>query len=69
MSTRKGRPETSGAKPVAAATPEAMAIPAGRTMPREQRLTPPAWPGGRAAPPEREFQVSGKRNRKIAGLA
>ena len=76
MSTRKDKTETSGAKPAAsdakasaATPPEAMAIPAGRTMPREQRLTPPAWPGGRAAPPEREFQVIGKRNRKIEGLA
>ncbi|HEY2956347.1 MAG TPA: xanthine dehydrogenase family protein molybdopterin-binding subunit [Candidatus Eisenbacteria bacterium] len=38
-------------------------------MPAEKRLTPPSWPGGRAAPPNREFQVIGRRNRKIEGLA
>jgi len=52
--------------------PEAqgMSVPAGRLMPREERLTPPAWEGGRAAPPNGgEFHVIGKRNRKIEGLA
>jgi 4-hydroxybenzoyl-CoA reductase alpha subunit len=45
------------------------AVPAGRSMPREQRLTPPAWPEGRAAAPNGEFHVIGKRNRKHEGLA
>jgi 4-hydroxybenzoyl-CoA reductase alpha subunit len=38
-------------------------------MPAEQRLTPPAWPGGRADAPGGEFHVIGKRNRKVEGLA
>jgi 4-hydroxybenzoyl-CoA reductase subunit alpha len=46
-----------------------MAIPAGRRMPSEERLTPPRWDEGRAAPPHGEFSVIGKRNRKIEGLA
>ncbi|MEK7329469.1 MAG: xanthine dehydrogenase family protein, partial [Candidatus Eisenbacteria bacterium] len=46
-----------------------MAIPAGRTMPSEERLTPPRWGEGRTAPPHGEFSVIGKRNRKIEGLA
>ena len=46
-----------------------MAIPAGRTMPSEERLTPPRWGEGRTAPPNGEFSVIGKRNRKIEGLA
>jgi len=46
-----------------------MEIPAGRIMPHEDRLTPPAWPGGRAAAPNRTFRVIGRRNRKIEGLA
>jgi 4-hydroxybenzoyl-CoA reductase subunit alpha len=53
----------------AAAAPPGMAIPAGRSMPRDDRLTPPEWPGGRAAPPDRAFHVVGRRNRKIEGLA
>ena len=44
-------------------------IPAGRTMPKETRLTPPTWPGGRALPPDGEFHVIGKRSRKVEGLA
>ncbi len=46
-----------------------MAVPADRSMPREDRLAPPEWPGGRAAAPNREFNVVGKRNRKLEGLA
>jgi 4-hydroxybenzoyl-CoA reductase alpha subunit len=46
-----------------------MSIPAGRTMPREERLTPPAWPEGRAAAPHGSFSVIGRRNRKVDGLA
>ena len=49
--------------------PGTPAIPADRMMPAEKRLTPPAWPGGRTAPPNREFRVIGKRNRKVEGLA
>src|SRR5262245_24177140 len=67
---RRGRPMTpeqprragEGAKP-------GMEIPSDRIMPGEQRLEPPHWPGGRAAPPQRPFSVIGKRNRKIEGLA
>ena len=47
-----------------------MEVPQGRVMPRESRLTPPVWEGGRAAPPNGgEFHVIGKRNRKVEGLA
>jgi 4-hydroxybenzoyl-CoA reductase alpha subunit len=47
-----------------------MAVPQGRTMPREERLRPPQWEGGRAAPPNGSaFQTIGKRNRKVEGLA
>lgn len=46
-----------------------MAIPAGRTMPKADRLTPPAWEGGRTAPPNGEFHVVGRRARKVEGLA
>src|SRR5437867_6004046 len=49
--------------------PGTPAIPADRMMPAEKRLTPPAWPGGRTAPPNGEFRVIGKRNRKVEGLA
>ena len=49
--------------------PGTPAIPADRMMPAEQRLTPPAWPGGRADAPGGEFHVIGKRNRKVEGLA
>jgi 4-hydroxybenzoyl-CoA reductase subunit alpha len=46
-----------------------MAVPAGRTMPRADRLTPPEWPGGRAAPPNGDaFHVIGTRQRKLEGL-
>ncbi len=51
-----------------AARPD-MAVPVGRQMPREERLSPPAWPGGRSAPPNGSFAVVGRRNRKIEGLA
>jgi len=46
-----------------------MAIPGGRQMPKEDRLEPPRWPGGRSAPPHGDFRVIGKRNRKVEGLA
>ena len=47
-----------------------MAIPVGRQMPKEQRLTPPAWEGGRAAPPNGDaFHVIGQRSRKVEGLS
>jgi 4-hydroxybenzoyl-CoA reductase alpha subunit len=45
-----------------------MEVPAGRMMPRQDRLQPPAWEGGRAAPPDRRFSVIGQRNRKVEGL-
>src|SRR5262249_4629140 len=56
------KPRGSGARPE-------MEIPADRIMPGDQRLDPPRWPGGRAAPPNRAFSVIGKRNRKTAALA
>ncbi len=47
-----------------------MAVPAGREMPGAERLVPPRWEGGRTAPPNGgAFQVIGKRNRKVEGLA
>ena len=46
-----------------------MRVPEGREMPHEDRLAPPDWPGGRAAPPNGEFKVIGRRNRKVEGLA
>ncbi|MBI3540200.1 MAG: molybdopterin-dependent oxidoreductase [Candidatus Eisenbacteria bacterium] len=46
-----------------------MAIPSGRTMPSEERLTPPVWPEGRTAPPNGRFSLIGTRTRKIEGLA
>jgi xanthine dehydrogenase molybdopterin-binding subunit B len=46
-----------------------MRIPAGRSMPGEERLKPPDWPGGRTAAPNGEFSVIGRRNRKVEGLA
>jgi 4-hydroxybenzoyl-CoA reductase alpha subunit len=48
---------------------EGMAIPGGRAMPREDRLAPPDWPGGRSAAPAGGFNVIGRRNRKVEGLA
>jgi 4-hydroxybenzoyl-CoA reductase alpha subunit len=47
-----------------------MAIPKGRQMPKEERLTPPVWEGGRKVPPNGdEFHVIGKRSRKVEGMA
>ncbi|TMQ70036.1 MAG: aldehyde oxidase, partial [Candidatus Eisenbacteria bacterium] len=46
-----------------------MAIPSGRMMPSEERLTPPNWGEGRTAAPNGTFRVIGKRNRKVEGLA
>jgi 4-hydroxybenzoyl-CoA reductase subunit alpha len=58
-----------GGRRVPASPPEGREIPAGRMMPAEERLTPPAWPEGRTAPPHGTFSVIGKRNRKVEGLA
>jgi 4-hydroxybenzoyl-CoA reductase subunit alpha len=44
-------------------------VPPGRLMPKDERLEPPVWIGGRSAAPNGEFAVIGKRNRKIEGLA
>ena len=47
-----------------------MAIPAGRTMPKADRLKPPTWEAGRTAPPNGDaFHAVGKRARKVEGLA
>ena len=49
--------------------PAGMAIPQGRTMPREERLQPPAWEGGRTGAPNPDgFHTIGQRNRKVEGL-
>ena len=58
-----------GARSSRSPGPGTPAIPADRMMPAEKRLTPPAWPGGRANAPGGEFHVIGKRNRKVEGLA
>ncbi len=65
--TEGRRPETvhsdSGRKPE-------MVVPKGRIMPREDRLAPPAWEGGRSVAPNADgFSTIGKRNRKVEGLA
>ena len=50
--------------------PDGMAVPKGRTMPREDRLSPPKWEGGRTDPPNvAGFSTIGRRNRKVEGLA
>jgi len=49
--------------------PKGMQVPAGRAMPREDRLAPPSWPEGRSGAPHGEFHVIGRRNRKVEGLA
>jgi 4-hydroxybenzoyl-CoA reductase alpha subunit len=47
-----------------------MAVPEGRTMPRDDRLRPPDWESGRAAPPNGgRFHTIGTRQRKVEGLA
>ncbi|MFM8558221.1 MAG: xanthine dehydrogenase family protein molybdopterin-binding subunit, partial [bacterium] len=47
-----------------------MTIPAGRVMPKAERLSPPVWEGGRTDPPNGDaFHTIGKRNRKVEGLA
>lgn len=47
-----------------------MAIPKGRSMPREDRLRPPQWEDGRTGPPNGgSFTTIGRRNRKVEGLA
>jgi CO/xanthine dehydrogenase Mo-binding subunit len=56
-------------KPDRAEKPEGMSIPAGRMMPREERLRPPQWTDGRTESPNRRFNVVGKRNRKVEGVA
>jgi 4-hydroxybenzoyl-CoA reductase alpha subunit len=58
-----------GEAPAPRSGAEGKEIPAGRMMPSEDRLQPPAWPGGRTQPPHGTFTVIGKRNRKIEGLA
>ncbi len=46
------------------------AVPSGRVMPREERLTSPAWEAGRTeAPNGGAFHVVGTRTRKVEGLA
>src|SRR3989442_4128870 len=60
-------PSLAGDAPAAA--PASPPVPADRMMPAERRLEPPRWPGGRARPPGREFNVIGKRNRKVEGLS
>ena len=51
-------------------TTPGMAIPTGRQMPREVRLTPPTHEAGRTGPPNGDaFHTIGKRNRKVEGLA
>jgi len=49
--------------------PRDMAVPADRVMPRDERLTPPSWPEGRAQAPHGAFHVIGQRNRKLEGAA
>ena len=66
---KSGRRSALSAKPDAVPRPDSMAIPRGREMPREDRLRPPEWPGGRSTAPNGAFTVIGKRNRKIEGLA
>jgi 4-hydroxybenzoyl-CoA reductase subunit alpha len=64
--------ERASARDMATAPPSAkkdQTVPSGRMMPSEQRLTPPAWGGGRTDPPNGSFSVIGKRNRKVEGLA
>lgn len=46
-----------------------MAVPTGRVMPREDRLRPPEWEGGRTSPPNGAFTTVGTRGRKVEGLA
>lgn len=48
---------------------DGMKVPAGRSMPVDERLRPPVWPEGRAAAPHGEFHVVGKRQRRIEGMA
>ena len=48
MSAR-AKPGSSGSNP-GVSKPD-MAIPEGRQMPTEERLTPPSWAGGRKTPP------------------
>ncbi len=51
-------------------TTPGMAIPTGRQMPQEVRLTPPTHEAGRTGPPNGDaFHTIGKRNRKVEGLA
>src|SRR5262245_50247319 len=38
-------------------------------MPSAERLRPPDWPHGRSAAPHGVFQIIGRRNRKVEGLA
>jgi 4-hydroxybenzoyl-CoA reductase alpha subunit len=55
---------------VPAKTDRGMAVPKNRTMPREDRLQPPAWDAGRTGPPNGDaFHTIGTRSRKVEGLA
>jgi 4-hydroxybenzoyl-CoA reductase alpha subunit len=46
-----------------------MAVPEGRSMPKDERLRPPAWAGGRTGPPNGDrFHTIGTRQRKVEGL-
>lgn len=75
MTARRGprRPATPPARRAEAApaapAPPGMAVPEGRAMPREDRLVPPRWEGGRSEAPNGTFTVVGKRARKLEGLA
>ena len=66
MSRAKGEDSRAKGEDVRVPDPK---VPSGRQMPEESRLTPPVWPGGRTAPPGKDFSVIGKRNRKLEGLA
>src|SRR5262249_23807210 len=47
-----------------------MAVPEGRQMPGDRRLTPPEWDAGRTRPPNGgEVHCIGRRSRKLEGLA
>ncbi len=59
----------SAGEPTPRRTP-GMEVPKDRVMPREDRLRPPEWEGGRTDPPNGgAFHTVGRRNRKVEGLA
>jgi 4-hydroxybenzoyl-CoA reductase subunit alpha len=49
--------------------PPGMVVPEGRAMPREERLRPPQWEGGRSGSPNGSFRAVGQRARKLEGAA